>query len=205
MEIVFLKDGGSPISCCSISELEAALNFRYLPRLETQPEERILEKGLEKFGRGEVLPEHLENGERFRAQIEGAVIAEASVRFCGDKIGYGLFAEEDVEEGAFVGEYTGLVRKNNDHSLANGYLFRYPVADPIGRDYTIDAIQGNLTRFINHSFTPNLDKKYAFVAGFYHAIFIANQPIKKGAQFSFDYGANYWYVRQAPATIRPFA
>ncbi len=194
------NDASSPIHC-TLSELESLLNFHYLPHLKVNPEEKILEKGIEKWEKGAVLPEHILNGILCKDEILSAFLPQASVRWCNDQIGWGLFAEEDLDEGVFAGEYTGYVRKNDEHHCLNNYLYRYPVPDSIGRDYVIDATTGNLMRFVNHSSKPNLKTQYAFLDGFYHLIFLTLRPIKQGEQFAFDYGQNYWYVRSTPKEL----
>jgi len=63
--------------------------------------------------------------------------------------------------------YKVEVRENNRRYFEplNNYCYEYPVPDSIGRSFVIDATQGNLTRFINHSYEPNLKPKYAFLKG----------------------------------------
>ncbi|MBI2743235.1 MAG: SET domain-containing protein [Chlamydiales bacterium] len=185
----------------SLSELELLLNFHYLSHLAFAKGENLLEKGIQKHARKEVLDAHIANGVRYKNEIKSGYLPSASVRWCSDQVGWGLFAEEGLEEGAFVGEYTGLVRKNDDHTSINNYLFRYPVPDPIGRDYTIDATSGNLIRFVNHSSAPNTKPIYAFIDGTYHVILVAIHPIPKGVQLTYDYGTSYWYVRSPPAHL----
>ncbi len=143
-------------------------------------------------------------GKLFQHKIDASYLPKASVRFLGENIGHGLFTEEDIPEGAYVGEYTGIVRRDDMRRYfepLNNYCFKYPVLDSLGRDHVIDATQGHLTRFINHSPNPNLKPVYALYNGFYHLIFLANQPIKKGSQLTYDYGQNYWCVRKAPQPI----
>jgi SET domain-containing protein len=65
----------------------------------------------------------------------------------------------------------------------------------------IDATKGNLTRFINHSIHPNLKPIHVFYEGFYHLIFLALRRIEKGTQLSYDYGKNYWYIREKPVEL----
>ena len=59
----------------------------------------------------------------------------------------------------------------------------------------IDATSGSLTRFINHSYTPNIKPMYAFFDDKYHLIFISLKPIQKGTQLAYNYGENYWALR----------
>jgi len=188
----------------SIEELESYLDFQYLPSLKfkTIPlQKQLLEEGLLKRRNNEVLPEHLENGIRYKKEIEESRIAPASVRWVDAEVGYGLFAEEDLDERAFIGEYVGVVRLNNNHLFKSNYLYSYPILDEIGRNFVIDAHKGCLTRFTNHSYEPNLRSPYAFVNGFYHMILLANRPIKKGEQLFFNYGKNYWAIRSKPKEL----
>ena len=122
------------------------------------------------------------------------------MRWIDEDVGYGLYAEEAIEAGEYVGEYTGTVRRNDRRYFEplNNYCYEYPVLDEIGRSFVIDATRGNATRFINHSFDPNLKPIHVFVEGFYHLIFIAIKRIEKGYQLAYDYGVNYWYVRNPP-------
>jgi hypothetical protein len=175
----------------------------YLPHIAFPSEEEkqvILAKGLEKLQQGAVSREALRLGKKYRQQIEAPYVFPSAIRYINEQVGHGLFAEEDLPPGHFVGEYTGIVRENNQRYFAplNNYCYEYPVADSIGRSFVIDATQGNVTRFINHSSQPNLKPVYAFLDGFYHLIFLSLRKIQKGEQFSYDYGANYWYVREAP-------
>jgi hypothetical protein len=200
-EILLLQKETSTFKSCSLKELEALLNFQYLQKLTFSPEEKILEKGLQKYQKGDVLQEHLLLGKKFEKEIQDGLSPQVSVRFCQSGVGFGLFAEEDLEEDIFVGEYTGLVRKNNDYLKMNDYLYSYPVEDSIGRNYVIDATNGNLMRFVNHSFWPNLKPSYAFIDGIYHVILVTIMPIQKGRQLTYDYGRNYWYVRSSPCSF----
>ena len=184
-----------PLCGLSFSELETHLNFQYLPKLRVPKD--IQEACLTKYKSGAVASEHLETGSRFKEEIAEGKTPHVSVRFCGEEIGWGLFAEEDLPENFFVGEYTGEVRKNNQYTLSN-YLYEYPIPDTIGRNHVIDATSGNLMRFVNHCSLPNLKPFYAFSEGLYHLILVTQRPILKGEQLTYDYGQNYWYVRTPP-------
>lgn len=194
----------------SIQELEQRLQFCYLPHNAfTTPEEQqeVYAKGMAKYQNREISQEAQELGSRFIQEIETGYIPSVSVRWINEHIGYGLFAEEDLEKGSYAGEYTGVVRKNNRRYIEplNDYCYEYPVPDEIGRSFVIDATSGNLTRFINHSSTPNLQPLHAFYKGFYHLIFLASSNIIRGSQLSYDYGASYWYIRDQPtAQLLPF-
>lgn len=193
-------------SQCSIEELEKRLNFQYLPAniFETdQGRSTVYEKGIQKLNQGKVTAEAIENGKRFVAKIRTHYLPHVSIHLINEEVGYGLFAEEEIAEGSFVGEYTGTVRENDRRHFEplNNYCYEYPIPDDIGRSYVIDATHGNLTRLINHSSNPNLKPCYAFIDGFYHCIFIAIKPIAKGSQLFYDYGKSYWNIRSAPEEI----
>lgn len=187
----------------TIAELQKYLKFHFLAhntfeteaaRVETQ------EQGFKKLKNNAVTEESLKLGEQFIDKIEGSYIPSVSIRWRDEKIGYGLFTEEDLEAGAYVGEYTGIVRKNDRRYIEplNHYCFEYPVPDEIGRSHVIDATSGHLTRFINHSYQPNLKQVHVFHDGFYHLIFLTIDRINRGTELKFNYGPNYWCLRGRP-------
>lgn len=187
----------------SVEELEKSLKFKFLPQIafETpQDQADVLAKGMEKWKNNEVSSEALELGSRFISQIEQSYIPHVTVRWINDAVEYGLFAEEPLLEGGYAGEYTGIVRRNDRRYLEpmNNYCYEYPVPDEIGRSFVIDATQGHLTRFMNHSFSPNLKPVHVFYQGFYHLIFLALKPVQKGEQLTYNYGQTYWYLRGPP-------
>lgn len=190
----------------TLQELENHLHFTYLPQIsfETPLEQKeIRKKGLAQWKRKEICTEALELGEKFHEKIKSAYIPDVSIRYLDKSLGYGLFAEKEIEIGSYVGEYTGIVRKNDRRYTQplNNYCYEYPVLDSIGRSFVTDATQGNLTRFINHSYVPNIRPVHLFYEGFYHLIFIAIKPIPKGTQLSYNYGQNYWHIREPPKEL----
>lgn len=142
----------------------------------------------------------LKLGEQFKREIESHYTPKLSIRFINENVGHGAFLDEPIEAGAYVGEYTGVIRENVRiyFTPLNNYLMEYPIKDHRGRNLVIDAENGNQCRFINHSFTPNLKADYALIDGFYHAIFLSLRRIEKGEQITYNYGANYWLLRGTP-------
>ncbi len=180
-------------------ELERELGFKYLSQISFENEEEKLE--IFERGKREVIPPRaLLLGKKYRKKIESAYLPSVSVRWVNDQVGHGLFAEEKIQKGAFVGEYTGIVRRNDRlyFEPINNYCYEYPVPDSIGRSYVTDATSGNLIRFVNHSSRPNLKPFHAFFDGYYHTILLSINEIKVGEQLSYDYGGKYWYVRGLP-------
>ncbi len=196
--LVWLKDSLQPIFF-SAEELSTSLQFQYLSSYY------FLDSTLEEHIRLQAQSSYTHHQERlgieFSKEIENDYLAPSSVRFAGDIEGYGLFAEENVGEGMMIGRYTGIIRENSHGYSFSDYLYSYPVLDEIGRNYVIDAKNGNLTRFINHSQTPNLKPVYAYYDGLYHLLFLALRPIEKGEQFSYNYGPGYWNIRQHPKSL----
>ncbi|HEX2583119.1 MAG TPA: SET domain-containing protein-lysine N-methyltransferase [Chlamydiales bacterium] len=185
----------------SLEELQVRLQFRFLAHNVFESREEVLAKGLA----SQPSEEAVKLGTQFIELIKAAYIPDVSVRWVGENVGYGLFAEEVIETGNYVGEYTGQVRENDIRRYLeplNNYCYEYPVVDSVGRSFVIDANQGNLTRFINHSFTPNLRPVHVYYAGFYHLIFLAVQKIEIGTQLLFNYGKNYWYLRGTPSILK---
>lgn len=191
----------------SIQELEKRLQFKYLSQnaFESKRDrDEIHRRGLKKLQDLQVSQEAQDLGKKWIDSILSSYISNVSVRFIHETVGFGLFSEEDLSVGTFVGEYTGLVRKNDRRYTEplNNYCYEYPVPDNLGRSYVIDATQGNLTRFINHSFHPNLKPFHVFYDGFYHLIFLTIFPIQKGAQLFYNYGNSYWYIREPPTLLK---
>ena len=88
--------------------------------------------------------EALDNGVQYHKEIDSAYIPKISVRFISDEVGYALFAEEEIKEGQYVGEYTGIMRKNDRRYgyPINDYCYEYPVPDEFDRSFVIDATNG---------------------------------------------------------------
>ncbi len=186
----------------SIPELEKKLCYRHVPlnEFESPAEmEEVRQKGLS----NKAAPIAQKMGKKHHTQILSSYIPEVSIRPVHPSVGYGLFAEELIKQDQYVGEYTGVVRKNDRRYFEplNNYCYEYPVPDEIGRSYVIDATDGCLTRFINHSSNPNLTPIHAYWEGFYHLIFLSLRAIHPGEQLTFDYGETYWYIREKPVSL----
>jgi len=135
--------------------------------------------------------------EQFKDQLSMGYVAPVTIKWIDSKIGYGLFANDFIAKGSFVGEYTGLVRRlyrnAPDHNV---YCFYYPTKLWSAKYYVVDALwQGNETRYINHSFTPNLNPAYLLDRNLLHLCFIANQDILPGTELRFNYGNDFWKNR----------
>jgi len=182
-----------------IEELEQKIGFRYVTKNHFEDQKKIYYLGLQAF----IKAEQRELGKRYIDLINSAYLSEVFICDLGKTLGYGLFAAETIEKGEYVGEYTGLVRKNNQRYFVpiNDYCYIYPIIDKMGCNYVIDGTEGNLTRFINHSYAPNLKPTFAYNAGYFHLIFLSIKKIKKGEQLCYNYGRHYWYIRQPPQPL----
>lgn len=136
-------------------------------------------------------------GRQYENEIKQGYTADVLIRWIDNLLGYGLFADADIEEGAFIGEYTGLVRELNRFKPdPNGYCFHYPTKWFSLHYQTIDAQnEGNVTRYMNHSDLPNVQPYYVLDRNLPHIIFLAKKKIKKREQLTFDYGNDYWMRR----------
>src|SRR5579863_9980866 len=62
-----------------------------------------------------------------------------SLRWIDDTIGWGVFAERDIQSLEFIAEYSGLVRKRTKRDCKNAYCFEYPIKVGKPSAYVIDA------------------------------------------------------------------
>jgi len=137
-------------------------------------------------------------GRRYRAEMESAYIAPVILRWIDNTLGYGVYAETDIEERAYVGEYTGLVRRLSRWTPdPNEYCFHYPTRLWSLCYYAVDAQkEGNALRFVNHSDIPNLEPiSIVDEKGLLHIGFVTTRRIKAGEQLTFNYGGDYWKRR----------
>ena len=129
--------------------------------------------------------------------IEKQTLIPMSIRWISEDIGHGIFAEEDVRAGGFIGIYGGVVR---DRSLVGSkdYAWSYPGQTLDGGRITLDAAEkGNELRLINDGKDPNCIVTY--IIGYdnlWHVCYVAQKNIKKGDQLLISYGPSYWDTRK---------
>lgn len=138
---------------------------------------------------------------RYARALREAVIAPTELRFVSPDVGFGLFAADDLPRGAWIGEYTGVIRKAipaREHNKIDGryltdYAFTYPRPLPDGTKLEIDAmLEGNPLRFANHSFKPNASVDHLLFENRWVTFFRARRPIAAGEEICIDYGTEYW-------------
>ncbi len=141
-----------------------------------------------------IPPEKIWMGIYFDKEIQRGLIPKIAIRWIDDEVGFGIFAAQKIPSCAFVGEYTGLIQKSSKQYLqGKTYCVRYTTWQMGRRKFTVDAEnQGNFTRFINHSSTPNIGLQSVYWRGMPRMIFITLKEIPLGAQLTFDYGQFFW-------------
>lgn len=200
LPVKFQDKGQTASETISVEELQRKLNFIYRPYLHFHSYEALCEA----IANCPYLLRYpwlaIENHAltaRYRKQLREAFVPDVSLRWIDAIIGYGIFAESDLPKGTYVGEYTGLMRRvfRREPDI-NAYCFQYPTKFWSLNYLVIDALpEGNLTRFINHSDSPNTEPICLVDRGLLHQVLVATRPIKKGEQLTFDYGVDYWQKR----------
>jgi hypothetical protein len=125
--------------------------------------------------------------------------APHKIKLISSSVGHGVFANQDFTLCDFIGEYTGYVDFSDAYVGLEPSLLKYLFR--LGLSYThparrifVDAREGgNFTRFVNHSYTPNLSPiRVTTHDGMVHVVFIVTEKILKGDQFFINYGEGYW-------------
>ncbi len=181
-------------------DLEKRFNFHYLPHLEFDDyrvEQWIRKKCTWAYKRGYVDKLTLWLGKLHNKQLEQDYVPDVTIRHVSDLVGYGVFNNKPLEKWEYVGEYAGVLRRRNLFVRnINDYCFMYPRQWIALKAFTIDSEQqGNVTRFINHSDTPNLESIAVFYDGVFRIIFRAIEAIPANTELSYDYGDIYWRHR----------
>ena len=137
-------------------------------------------------------------GALYGKEALGGKTIDASIRWIGEEVGYGLFAEKELKPQEFVGAYTGIMRQWHRFSPNhNEYCFHYPTGFWRMRIFMIDAEEaGNITRFVNHSDEANLEPVALLDRGLLHIFFRTARTIQVGEQLTVNYGPDYWRRRQ---------
>lgn len=134
-------------------------------------------------------------------QIHQHYIPPVELKLISSKLGYGLFALENIPRNSFIGEYTGEVKvaqdttvyHKNDDGYLTDYAWDYPDEIPNHPLLEIDGrVYGNILRYLNHSFSPNVQSDHTMFENEWRLIFWACEEIKKGQQLLTNYGEEYW-------------
>lgn len=199
IKVLFKEE--SDFSEISYEELAEKMQLRYVKSLLFEEDKifgKVLKQSRTVMRKKQLSIREKWLGIRFEKEILTSYEPKVSIRWIDEIFGYGVFAEEEIPAGAFIGEYTGLVRKRRRRGdRKNDYCFEYTIGDWVYNPFIIDAKdQGNFTRFINHSDNPNLESLSVYGNGVMHIIFIALKPINAGTQMHYHYGDIFWKKRR---------
>lgn len=101
-------------------------------------------------------------------------------KYQSNKLGTGVITKKKINKGGVIGQYIGIVCAENKNSRYNMELHSH--STKLGKDIkvVIDAeYYGNLTRFINHSCSPNCTYVPRIVNGLETIWVVAIKDIKK--------------------------
>jgi hypothetical protein len=190
-----------PPRSVTLHRLEELLEFNYFSQLEFadwEVEQWVRNKCTWAYKKGVIGQLALWLGKLHGGQIERGEVADVTIRWIHPQIGYGVQTNRKLKQWEYIGEYTGLLRRR---SLLcpnlNDYCFMYPREWISLKAFTIDSEkQGNITRFINHSNTPNCESVSVYQGGVFHVIFRTIQEIPAGEWLTYDYGDIYWVRRK---------
>ena len=130
----------------------------------------------------------------FDREIQYGSHPPVSIGFVDNEVGIGVFAGQKIAVCSYVGEYTGEVFEKKSQIIKSlKYYIPYTFCNTNQKNYIISAQRkGNFTRYINHSFEPNLSLQTVYWRGIPRMVFIAIKEIPEGAQLTFDYGTFFW-------------
>jgi hypothetical protein len=136
-------------------------------------------------------------GKYYGKEFEDKLFPKVYIDWIDQRLGYGVFALEDLPAFTFLGEYTGIMRKRPLlFHKSNDYCFGYEIGIGHKTRYYIDAERaGNVTRFINHGKKTNAEPLALYRSGLIHIIIRTSKTISKGEQILYDYGETYWAKR----------
>jgi hypothetical protein len=101
--------------------------------------------------------------------------------------GWGLRAVENIPCGGLVGELVGEVYKLDEY-IDNRVSQPHPFLFLLDRKHVLDCLkQGNITRCVNHSHTPNAKFITSTIDGFPRLFIIATQDVVKGSELTVNY------------------
>jgi len=177
----------------TVAEFEALTSIRYISHLEFK--NKKVYDSVRNLCKQALLSDKITKraewlGVAYRREISEGFVNDVYIRWMDSRVGFGLYANKEMEKGEFIGEYVGLVRPGTYlFANVNEYCFRYPFYGARFWIYTIDAQDYcNETSFMNHSSTPNCDAVVSFNNDLLHICIRTNREIKRDEQLTYDYG-----------------
>ncbi len=191
--------------CKTPEEIEKKFGISYLPHLEFFKDvslEKLKCKCISKLKQKKYNNFNKWTSSLFKDDFTRAHTISFEIKKVNPLVGYGAFSCDNIPQLTFVGEYTGVVRKRDKKTdNLNDFVFGYVVCQN-DTPYVIDAEKkGNFTRFINHSYEPNVTSRWIIADDVCHVIFFSNKFICSGEQLTYDYGPYYWRKRPFPQFI----
>lgn len=124
-----------------------------------------------------------------------------------DSKGWGIKTLKFISKGHFVCEYVGEILTDTEADNREDDSFLFDLGSKGAGNFCVDArFYGNLTRFINHSCSPNLHPIKVFVdhqdLRFPRIAFFALRDIAIGDELSFDYGKKFWLAKYKSFTCK---
>jgi hypothetical protein len=173
-----------------------SLNLTYCPYLTFDSNDLYTQRYIQKIidlKEQDVINKNLYSGQiNYKGYVEKKKPL-LKIDYISEQIGYGVFAEQEFNQGDFIGEFCGTVTSNYDESSKN---YNYKYFSAINEEENIFIAPrktGNELQFVNHSNNPNVEwKTIVGNDNKYHVIMIAIKHIKKGDQILVDYGKEYW-------------
>lgn len=177
-----------------LCETYLGMKYLYKPKIELSSIENKTKNDLKD------MDNYIDNESKYGQLIIDNKMADIYVKFMDDEVGYGVFANNDIESGDFIGEFTGVIKKDDDIDDTT-WAWSYP-SDEYKDELKIPKAavdakwQGNGMRFVNHSDNENVGVTRAFVDGFFRTIYYAQKNIKKDSELLVNYGKAYWSHRR---------
>lgn len=121
------------------------------------------------------------------------------LQYIDETVGFGIFADQFINTGDYIAEYIGLVLSKDEifkrmpYDVAYTWTIKPPKYYDQQAFYLVDSKKtGNFTRFVNHSYEPNVVALIIYMEDAWHMIYVAMKDIRKGEQLLVDYGKGYW-------------
>ena len=174
-------------------DFTALFGVRYLPQLlcsDWRVERYLRQRCSQAHKRGAIDELGLWLAQLHKKELVEGPDIDITIRWMDARMGYGLWTNSEIPAWHYIGEYTGVLRRRTLLKVdVNDYCFQYPRSWLGLRAFTIDsALQGNHTRFINHSDSPNVESRAFFHEGLFHIALRSIRAIPRGSQLTYDYG-----------------
>ncbi|KMZ85268.1 hypothetical protein PVBG_06388, partial [Plasmodium vivax Brazil I] len=141
------------------------------------------------------LPIQIQDKKCFNRPFKHSAIKDLEIKQT-ERTGYGVFCKRDIKNGELICEYVGeVLGKKEFEERMEAYQEESKKTDmynwysiQINRDVHIDSRRkGSISRFVNHSCSPNSVSQKWIVRGFYRIGIFAQQDIPAGEEITYNY------------------